>query len=231
VGRIQPIIVAHRGLHTQLPENSIAAMVAAWDAGILWCECDVQLSGDGIPMVIHDETLERTTTGRGNVADFTARELRELPLLGEDGKPTPHLLPTLDELLELCGPDRKLLVETKPLLGEKMESIARHVHAKGGMIHTFHLGDLFAAHRATGNACSVALLVEKDQEIPGVFGGPFHVHYERIQHGNGLKTVGVWTVNDPEEIRRILKFDVSMIITDFPLEARRIVDEQACSPR
>src|SRR5271156_5650201 len=90
VANAPPIIVAHRGLHGELPENSLAAMVAAWDAGILWCECDVHLSRDGEAIVIHDETLDRTTTGQGPVGEFSLKQLEELRLRDRTGKPTSH---------------------------------------------------------------------------------------------------------------------------------------------
>jgi glycerophosphoryl diester phosphodiesterase len=56
-----PIVVAHRGLHDEHPENSLRAFLAAWEAGVEWCECDVRGSREHEPFVIHDETLERTT--------------------------------------------------------------------------------------------------------------------------------------------------------------------------
>ena len=64
-----PTIVAHRGLHRQDPENSLAAAVAALRAGFEWIECDVWPSADGVPVLIHDETLDRTTTATGRVGD------------------------------------------------------------------------------------------------------------------------------------------------------------------
>ena len=75
-----PIIVAHRGLHHDYPENSLGAFRAAWGAGIEWCECDVQESADGELVVIHDPTLERTTEGSGRVSDLPVSALKGLRL-------------------------------------------------------------------------------------------------------------------------------------------------------
>src|SRR2546425_9621791 len=74
----RPIIVAHRGLHDKHVENSLAAFKAAWEAGIEWCECDVHFSSDGVAVVIHDDTVDRTTSGTGFVANLNAKQLKKM---------------------------------------------------------------------------------------------------------------------------------------------------------
>jgi glycerophosphoryl diester phosphodiesterase len=198
-------------------------MLAAWDAGILWCECDVQISSDGIPIVIHDETLERTTTGRGAVAHFSAKHLQDLRLLDRDGKPTSHKIPTLDELLDLAAADRRLLVETKQPLGEKIYDIARLVHRKNGMLHSFHLDDMLCARKATQDGCPVALLADDFHELPTDFPGAIHIKHESFRPQEVHKYVGVWTVNELGHIERMIEANVTMLITDHPLEAMRLL--------
>ena len=222
-------IVAHRGLHGELPENSLPAMKAAWDAGIEWCECDVQLSADGSPVVIHDETLERTTTGSGRVADFSVEELRKLRLRRADGTVTEERVPTLDELLDECGPGRRLLVETKPVMGEKICDIAEKVCRKDGMLHSFHRADMILALKANISRCRVAVLIETAEgHLSADYGGPFHVHHDAISAGSmrllHAYGVGAWTVNDPKRIGELAAMGaLSMIITDIPLIAKEIV--------
>ncbi len=72
------IIAAHRGFAARAPENTMAAFRQAAEFGCLWIETDVQLSADGVPVLIHDETVNRTTNGSGKVTDLTLRELRAL---------------------------------------------------------------------------------------------------------------------------------------------------------
>ncbi len=223
MSRIPPIIVAHRGLHADFPENSVPGMLAAWNAGIAWCECDVHLSADGIPVVIHDETLDRTTTGPGRVADFTASDLKKLKLLGPDGEPTADAIPLLDELFELCGPNRRLLVETKPVLGRRICPIAKKIAQRQGMLHSFHKQDLLLAK------CPVALLVENAQDFPADFPGNFHVNYQSLTPQYPPGKISVWTVNDLEAIPRILEFNVQFIITDVPLQVQRLVQSAEAS--
>ena len=63
-----PPVIAHRGASTHAPENTMAAFRAAREQGALWIETDVKLTQDGVPILMHDETLERTTNGTGNIA-------------------------------------------------------------------------------------------------------------------------------------------------------------------
>jgi glycerophosphoryl diester phosphodiesterase len=73
-----PELVAHRGNAVDFPENTLPAFASALDAGIPWVELDVQLSADGVPFVVHDVRLERTTRSRGDLRELTARELDEV---------------------------------------------------------------------------------------------------------------------------------------------------------
>ena len=95
-------IVAHRGLHDEFVENSLAAFCDAWAKGIHWCECDVHLSADQQPVVIHDDTLERTTSGHGAVASYPLSQLRFFGV------------PSLHEVIRAMPPGGGLLVEYKP---------------------------------------------------------------------------------------------------------------------
>jgi glycerophosphoryl diester phosphodiesterase len=72
---MQPQIVAHRGDAEHFPENSLPALEAAWRRGLEFAEFDVQLSADGVPFVIHDASLERTTRGAGDVRFMMSGQL------------------------------------------------------------------------------------------------------------------------------------------------------------
>lgn len=95
-----PHLIAHRGWSVRFPENSFPAFSAAIAAGADEIEFDVRVSKDGIPFVIHDTTVDRTTDGTGIVAELTASELRKLNLKDVDGKVLPGLtIPTLETVL------------------------------------------------------------------------------------------------------------------------------------
>jgi glycerophosphoryl diester phosphodiesterase len=223
-----PIIVAHRGLHDRHPENSLAAFAAAWRRGILWCECDVHLSADGVAVVIHDKMLDRCTSGRGAVAARTWEQLSKLRLLGSDGKSTNQRIPTLAAALRT--PRCRMMVETKPLLGRRILPIARMVLAKRGLLQSFHASDIKLARRALGPRLKCAVLADKVVKVDKSV-GRLHVDYrsldkktmERLQ-ASGV-AVGVWTVNRSDQIGKLARWGVWEITTNRPLVARKIVQQ------
>ncbi len=74
----QPLVIGHRGASGERPENTLSAFERAADLGAPWVELDVQLTRDNQPVVIHDPTLDRTTSGRGRVRDHTLAEIEQL---------------------------------------------------------------------------------------------------------------------------------------------------------
>jgi len=113
-----PEIVAHRGDAEHFPENSLPALEAAWRRGIVRVEFDVQLSADGVPFVIHDASLERTTQAAGDIRLMKSGQLDgvdagEPARFGHAHAGTP--LPRLAAAVELMAglPDARAFVEVK----------------------------------------------------------------------------------------------------------------------
>lgn len=92
-------VVAHRGDWRYAPENSIAAIEHSIAVGVDVVELDLQLTRDSVLIVMHDATLNRTTTGKGKVADWTLDSIRTLKLKNGCGIRTKHAVPTLEEAL------------------------------------------------------------------------------------------------------------------------------------
>jgi glycerophosphoryl diester phosphodiesterase len=110
----KPMVVAHRGFSGKAPENTIAAFTRALDTGVSMIELDVQITKDGRIVVIHDNTVDRTTDGRGNVSDYTLGELKKLDAgAWFDNKYTGERIPTLEEALELISPKAWINIEIK----------------------------------------------------------------------------------------------------------------------
>lgn len=101
------LVVAHRGLHVDAPENSLAAVQAAVDAGCDHIEVDVRSTADGHLALMHDSTLGRTTTGAGPLAELRAHELGGIRL--SDGS----AIPSLHEALEVCRDRTVLCLDVK----------------------------------------------------------------------------------------------------------------------
>lgn len=92
-------VVAHRGDWRYAPENSVAAIEHSIAVGVDVVELDLQLTRDSVLIVMHDATLNRTTTGKGRVADWTLDSIRTLKLKNGCGIRTKHPVPTLEEAL------------------------------------------------------------------------------------------------------------------------------------
>ncbi|HZG83415.1 glycerophosphodiester phosphodiesterase [Paenibacillus sp.] len=99
--------VAHRGYPVRYPENTLSSFEAALQLNYAYLELDVQLSKDGVPVVIHDYTVDRVTDGTGAVKDFTLQELKRLKVHGKEE------IPTLREALELAKGRAIVSVELK----------------------------------------------------------------------------------------------------------------------
>ncbi|HEU0118836.1 MAG TPA: glycerophosphodiester phosphodiesterase [Alphaproteobacteria bacterium] len=73
-----PPVIAHRGVRTKAPENTLAAFKEIPASGATWLETDIKLTHDGMPILMHDDTLDRTTNGKGAVADMTWADMQRL---------------------------------------------------------------------------------------------------------------------------------------------------------
>jgi glycerophosphoryl diester phosphodiesterase len=133
---VKPLIIGHRGASALAPENTLVAFERALDAGADGLEFDVHLAADGVPIVIHDDTLKRTGQRPGLVADFTSKELtqvdagswfnRKVPALA-DASFTHARIPTVAQLFALVKSRRPILyVELK---GVKARDLAAPVAA------------------------------------------------------------------------------------------------------
>ncbi|MDI9551326.1 MAG: glycerophosphodiester phosphodiesterase family protein [Bacteroidales bacterium] len=96
------LVAAHRGDWRNWPENSLPAIQSAIEMGADIVELDIHRSKDGILMVCHDATIDRTTTGKGKISDLTCQEIKEYWLRAGHGVKTEIKMPTLKEALELC---------------------------------------------------------------------------------------------------------------------------------
>jgi glycerophosphoryl diester phosphodiesterase len=109
-----PWIIGHRGYHAKYPENTLAAFEAAIEAGAVMIELDVMLSRDRKVVVIHDATLDRTTNGKGSVADLTLAELKQLDAGSWfDTQFANQQIPGLSEVLDLVNDRIYVNIEIK----------------------------------------------------------------------------------------------------------------------
>ena len=119
-----PQIIGHRGVAAYAPENTLEGIHTAADMAVEWVELDVKLTKDDVPIIFHDDTLERTTNGSGAVAEKTYDELRELEAGSWFGESFAGIkIPTLEEAIDiLVERDLGLNLEIKPCPGREKET-------------------------------------------------------------------------------------------------------------
>ena len=125
-----PKLIGHRGVKNLSPENTLESIELAYNLGLTWVEVDVKISKDKIPILLHDDTLNRTTNGKGFPNNFTYKEIKKLDAgLFFYKKLTDIYVPTLHEALSYCQKNNICInIELKPNLGferENIESISK----------------------------------------------------------------------------------------------------------
>ncbi|MGW2399520.1 glycerophosphodiester phosphodiesterase [Kitasatospora sp. NPDC001664] len=231
-------VVGHRGAPTVAAENTMASFEAALREGADWLETDVLVSRDGVPVLMHDPTVDRVTggTGHGAVADLRIAELDRLRVTVGPGGPQP--IPHLAELLDrLRGTGVRLLMEIKDVgRPEEAALIGRLAGAAAASgteveLYSFHPQYLRAAHAAAPDL-PVTLLqaswsAREPEELPlyavsleQVLATPERI---RAEHAAGRR-VYVWTVNDPDGWSRAAEHGADAVITDTPGAARARLD-------
>lgn len=119
-----PSVIGHRGAAAYAPENTLESIRTAAEIGAKWVELDVKLTKDGVPIIFHDDTLERTTSGYGLVAETNYDDIKELEagLWFSEGF-TGVIVPTLEEALEvILKHDLGVNLEIKPCPGREVET-------------------------------------------------------------------------------------------------------------
>jgi len=213
--------IGHRGAKGYVAENTIASFEKALDLCVDGVELDVHLSSDGQIMVIHDETIDSTTSGTGFVKDFTASQLKE------------YGIPTLEKVIDLI--DKKCFVNieikdsnaTKHVL-ELLQNyiVEKHWNSNLFQISSFDWNVLQLCHSEEG-IISLGVLTEDSIEnvldfakkINAYSINPFFklLNTENVStiHQNGFK-IYPWTVNSEEDITFVKSLQVDGIISDFP---------------
>ncbi|MCL6593253.1 MAG: hypothetical protein K6T31_04690 [Alicyclobacillus sp.] len=228
-------VLAHRGWSALYPENTLLAFQKALMAGADGFEFDVQLTADGVPVVIHDETVDRTSFGHGLVRALTLQELRRLPLRGQTG-PLPLTIPTLREVLDLAWqyhPHGMYNVEIKayardvPALVDKVVEVClAHPLAPQLLYSSFH-PPVWDVLRRRYKTLPLALLFEQiprraDDLLRRFQPEAVHLAISNLplEWVKRLQTlhirVGVWTVDHPDDLRRCYQWGVDWVITNRP---------------
>ena len=233
-----PKIIGHRGCAAYAPENTLESLQTAADLGVQWVERDVKLTRDGVPVIFHDETLERTTNGSGNMADTLYEDLRQLEAGSwfADGF-TGIKIPTLEEALDvLLERDLGLNLEIKPCPGREVETAEVALDMLSTiwddhsniLISSFQHPSLEAA-RDMANDWARGLLIGGDDmpenwreladylDVKTMNLGSRLVTRELVEEISDLDMATlVYTVNEPDEARKFQSYGVDALFSDQP---------------
>ena len=121
----QVLVVAHRALHTKYPENSLAAIRHSIDIGIDMIEIDVRQTADGVLVLMHDASVQRTTDGKGQVNELTYREIKNLHLKNSSDYNQTHPVPSLQAVLELTKDKILVDIDIKEAPVKKLVELVR----------------------------------------------------------------------------------------------------------
>lgn len=229
-----PKIIAHRGASANAPENTLAAFQLALDLGADGIELDVMLSKDHQLVVIHDDTVDRTTNGSGRVQDLTLAELQALDA-GNGER-----IPTLDEVLTQFGGKFLINIELKnystifdslPL--DVAALLREHGLADSIQVSSFNPINFPRFHRRLpeipvgmltfpGKARFFAYGLFRYDALNPYFADVDEALVKRM-HARG-KAVNVWTVDEAADIRHLSRIGVDTLITNQPQRALTVLE-------
>lgn len=228
---------AHRGASYYAPENTLAAFMKAKDLGLRWLEFDVMLTADEKVVVIHDETLDRTTNGSGYVSDYSYKELKNLdagswfhPKFSDE-----KILLLSDLIIWMCKQQMDANIEIKALAGKEdltakkvMDVIRCHwIPEKGPpLLSSFSLDILYALRRLDSNCCLGLLMDEwmpnwkaicDELHCVSVHPNEKCLNQEKVSEIKLThRSVFCYTVNDVDRAQELFSWGVDAIYSDCP---------------
>lgn len=227
-------IWAHRGARTVAPENTLSAFRLAIEQGAQGIELDVQLTKDEVVVVLHDETIDRTSNGEGDVSSFTLAQLRELDfscgMTGFEGEK----IPTLEEVYALAAPagimvnvEIKASAKSDKRMPAKLLALEEKYNMANKIIYSsFNHQSLVELKEVIPHArmgllymCVLARPWEYAKSLGACALHPYiNSTPEDLVALSQSENVAVhpWTVNDPAQITALLEAGAHAIITDVP---------------
>lgn len=233
---IVPPVIGHRGACGDAPENTLASFRKAKEEGVRWIEFDVMLTACKEAIVIHDETIDRTTNGQGNVADLTYTQLKTFDA-GSWFNPrfARETIPTLDEVLRFFQENNLLPnIEIKPPAGNEeitvskvLEILKNYPQLKPALLISSFSLDVLTTVRKHDSSIMLGFLMHDwmpdwRQHCEALQCSSVNVNHEILTSTvvKELKTFGVpvtaYTVNDVDRANLLYSWGLDALFTDFP---------------
>lgn len=219
--------IGHRGASGYEPENTLISFKKAIDMHVDGIELDVHLSTDNQLIVIHDETIDRTTNGKGFVNTLSLPELKRFKINHK------HTIPTLTEVLDLVNQKCYVNIELKSYeaADKVVDLIEKYINEKNWKYNQFLVSsfDWNALRQVTflNSQIPIGVLTETDLNLALAFAKfiqakSIHPYFHLLTKENTAQLqekgfqVFPWTVNEIEDIKKIKTYNVDGIISDFP---------------
>ena len=244
------LVAAHRGGAALWPENSLLAFRSALALGVDALELDLHLTADGEVVVLHDPSLDRTSTGTGAVRDLKLADLAAVRLKTREGAVTAERVPTFAQVLDLVAPtSAELLPEIKVDTNRQRysgieEKVLALIRARGlrsrTTIQAFQVETIRRLRELEPKARTMLLVargdVERDRARPaeavrrardlgatdlGMNHRLIDADVMAAARADGVR-VSAWTVNDEADIRRMIDLGVDVVMSDRPDLAKRL---------
>ena len=247
----KPLVWAHRGASAYAPENTMASFEKAVTQRADGIELDIQLTRDDRIVVIHDETLERTSTGTGWVKDYTLSELRAFDYRYAKKFPdAPRMeIPTMEEVFELIKPtDLTINIELKtgvvfyPDLEGKILRMTERYGMEDRVIYSSFNHYTIQKIRLMDPQAKTGLLYSDGYIDMPSYGrrlgvNALHPAIYNLQYPDYMKNcaangldVNVWTINKKDYMKLCIEMGVHALITNYPDRARKMIAEMIPSP-
>lgn len=247
-------VTAHRGASGLAPENTISAVEKALEIGVDRIEIDVQQTSDGVVIVLHDETLSRTTDLDGKVKDLTWAEIQKAKANKGFEKEFPdERIPTLEAVFELMDGRVEFVIEIKdgnetyPDIEENVIALIRKYKAeKWAMVHTFNDKVLGYLHKNHPDIRLQKLFVSRVSWLGLML--DFKLHFSSLKDYPYVEAFGVmsssvtkslvedvhelgkklhvWTVNEKDDMHRLLDLGVDGLISNYPERVNAVILER-----
>lgn len=243
------LIYGHRGARGEAPENTLAGFRRALDAGIRRVELDLRLSRDGVLVVMHDETVNRTTGARGLVSHLSVAELAALDARHNTPPwPDPQPVPTIMQVLEGFPQFLHLQLEVKPvdtnersLMAERLLALFDAFELRSRATVTSFDHEFLATLRKLGPHIPLGLVADRARPEPLQIAVRLGAHMLVLHRKLCLRRrvtaaqraglhVSAWTVNDDATALQLQRLGVDSIITDHPSRIAALLRSPEHSP-
>ena len=239
-----PLIWGHRGASGHAPENTLPAFKMAADMGADGIELDIQQTRDGVIVVCHDETIDRTSSGAGWLRDFTFEGLRKLDFSNGNAAYEGVQIPSMEEVFDLLAPTGLTInIEIKTGIvfyegiEEKILELTRRKGWEDRVIYSSFNHYTVRRIKELDPGAKVGLLYgDGPVDMPGygkkLGADALHPALYNLQYPDFMEDsrkygldVNVWTVNSKEHLEWCRRLGVNAVITNYPAKARALYEE------